>query len=248
MTCYSRAPIAEAVIDLIFDFESAPDTERLRALAQHFSNRFPQRHAMNAVGMTIPLSQEAGEVQGSDAVSYGWRLSNENLTRVVQLRTNGVSYSHLKPYSNWETFAGEAREIFEAYIHACAPKTAERIAVRYINQIELPQGVDVADYLNISANVPDADGKLPVDITGYFMQMRIQQSDLGPGFEVIVNSGIGPATNPDQMALLLDLDVFVMRSAKPTIKSIYDTLNLLRDRKNQYFEAAITHSTREMIK
>jgi uncharacterized protein (TIGR04255 family) len=243
---YDHAPITEAVIDLMFEFDAPPTVEALGKLADELNPPFGQRQPINQVAMAFDMGDgvAANAQQSTSFQQLGLRLSNADLTRITQLRVNGANFSHMQPYTRWEKFSVEALAVFDGYIKRFSPRAVSRLALRYINQIEVPQDSDIDLYLNISPRLlPD----LPQSVAGYFMQLQLPQADLGVNWHAIVNTGIGPASSPANMNLLLDIDVYVQESLAATTESIAAVLSTLRDRKNKIFEAAITPKTREMI-
>ena len=65
------------------------------------------------------------------------RLENGN--QAVQIGEHAVSLSCRRPYSGWEKFSRDIRELTEALQETGLIKTLERFALKYINLIELDQ-------------------------------------------------------------------------------------------------------------
>lgn len=243
---YTRAPIAEAVIDLIVSFDEVPSIEKVEQFARQLKSDFPQMQRINALRMAVGQSGEDGEIQSDTSSSaIGFRLTNAKGDRVLQVRLQGLSYSHLHPYTEWETFAAEMKPLWQLYVNAFAPTAVTRLAVRYINRIAIPQGVDLDKYLNVT---PRLLGELCPEVEGYFLQLVLQQRDLGEEWKAIINTGLEAAPAPDVMSVLLDVDLFCTK--KITVDDdelVWAVLTQLRDRKNAIFEAAITDEVRRMI-
>jgi uncharacterized protein (TIGR04255 family) len=104
--------------------------------------------------------------------------------------------------------------------------------------------VDLDTYLNVT---PRLLGDVSTHVEGYFMQMVLPQRDLGEEWKAIINTGLEPATSPDTMVVLLDIDVFCEKRHAGDDHEIWSILGQLRDRKNKIFEAAITDEVRRMI-
>ena len=243
---YTRAPIAEAVIDLIVSFDEVPSIEKVEQFARQLKSDFPQMQRINALRMAVGQSGEDGEIQSDTSSSaIGFRLTNAKGDRVLQVRLQGLSYSHLHPYTEWETFAAEMKPLWQLYVSAFAPTAVTRLAVRYINRIAIPQGVDLDKYLNVT---PRLLGELCPEVEGYFLQLVLPQRDLGEEWKAIINTGLEAAPAPDVMSVLLDVDLFCTK--KITVDDdelVWAVLTQLRDRKNAIFEAAITDEVRRMI-
>lgn len=244
MAHYKRAPIAEAVIDLQLGFEQQPAATHLEEFAATLRDSFPQSQRINTFALAVATSN-GGEISSNAArETLGVRLTSATGSRILQLRRQGLSYSHMQPYSEWESFSEEMRPILESFVFEFKAISVNRLAVRYINRIIVPQGVDLEAYLNLSPRRP-AD--VSADLQGYFMQLVLAQKDLGPEYTAIVNSGLEAAPDPNAMAVLLDIDVFCTKQTPMDLAAAWTVLYQLRERKNEIFEAAITDEVRRMI-
>jgi uncharacterized protein (TIGR04255 family) len=84
------------------------------------------------------------------------------------------------------------------------PENITRLAVRYINRLDLPLPVaDLKDYLR---PVPKIAPGLPQSLSGYFMQLQIPQEDIKG--VLILNEALVPPPSPDVGSVLLDIDIF----------------------------------------
>jgi uncharacterized protein (TIGR04255 family) len=242
---YTRAPIAEAVIDLNVSFGELPSIDRIEQFAQQFRIDFPQIQRINALSMFVGQNGEDG-LMSSNTTSdpLGIRMTNAKGDRVLQLRRQGFSYSHLHPYSEWATFTAEMKPLWSRYVAEFAPASVTRLAVRFINRITVPQGVDLDVYLNVTPRLLHG---VCSDVEGYFLQLVLPQRDLGEEWRAIINTGLEAAPLPDVMSVLLDIDLFCAETFEVDENKIWNVLNQLRDRKNDIFEAAITDEVRRMI-
>ena len=242
---YDRAPIAEAVIDLNVSFGEVPSIEKIEELARQFKNDFPQAQRINALSLAVGHDGQNGAISSNTSSSpIGVRMTNAKGDRVVQIRRQGFSYSHLPPYSDWENFSAEMKPLWERYVAALAPTAVNRLAVRYINRITVPQRVNLDDYLNVT---PRLLSKVCPEVEGYFMQLVLPQRDLGDEWKAIINTGLEPSPSPDVMSVLLDIDLFCELTAGIKDGEVWPILEQLRLRKNDIFEAAITDEVRRMI-
>jgi uncharacterized protein (TIGR04255 family) len=242
---YARAPIAEAVIDLNVSFGEVPSIEKIEQFARQFKTDFPQMQRINALSMAVGHDGQNGAISSNTSSSpLGVRMTNAKGDRVLQIRRQGFSYSHLQPYSEWETFSGDMKPLWERYVGEFAPTAVTRLAVRYINRITVPQGVNLDDYLNVT---PRLLGSVCPEVEGYFLQLVLPQPDLGEEWKAIINTGLEAAPSPDVMSVLLDIDLFCASTAGVKDSEVWPILNQLRQRKNDIFEAAITDEVRRMI-
>jgi uncharacterized protein (TIGR04255 family) len=244
MPHYDKAPITEALIDIRSEMSSDLTLERLKT-AKSLLPDYPleterkMAHATFQIGVEVQASAEQK--------SWGFLYRNEGNTQVAQFRVDGFTFSRLEPYETWERLRDEARRIWNIYRELAKPKSITRVAVRYINVLQLPgPSVEPEDYLN---TFPVVSQELPAnlrDFGPFILNLRMQQPDLKG--TLVLNEGNAIPKKPDNIAIFLDLDLFVENPPTKSEDELWTFLEKLRERKNQYFEACITDKTRELIK
>ncbi|MEO8153650.1 MAG: TIGR04255 family protein [Rhizobacter sp.] len=239
---YTRAPIAEAVIDLHVEFPREPEMSTLENYCRGLHDQFPNIQRINSLQLSMGLNEDHRLSSSSNASAVGFRLTSAKNDRVAQVRRNGVSYSHLAPYSDWEAFAAEARPFFSQFLRALDPSAVKRLAVRYINRIELPIHADLAQYFTVTPQIPP----FCKAVDGYFLQLVLPQHDIDGDCKAVVSTGLENAVN-ESMFTLLDIDVFTMAELAVDESAIWAIYDKLRSRKNDLFEAIITDKTRSRI-
>jgi uncharacterized protein (TIGR04255 family) len=124
--------------------------------------------------------------------------------------------------------------------------------VRYINRIDIPTAdaltVRLEDYLRTYPEIP-ADWPYE-DFLHFFIQLQIPQEDLR--CMLIVNQATAQPPNLKTTSILLDFDLFREEYEEPwqadNDAAIWEFLEQLHGRKNEYFERSITEKTRELIR
>ena len=207
---------------------------------------FPQAQRINTFAVNMSMAAGGGDIAGKAmSQALGLRLTNAQGNRILQLRRQGCSYSHLQPYSEWATFVGEFQPLWESFVAKFQPEVVTRIAVRYINRIVVPQGVDLDEWMVITPRLP---ASVAAHVEGFFLQAQLPQADISPDCKAVINSGLEGASSPDEMTVLLDIDVFLEnQQVVPSDPKVWTLLGQLRDRKNDIFEAGITDHVRERI-
>lgn len=240
-THYSRAPILQAVIDFVVD---PADNARLEALASakwsdsgDFAVGTPIFHANIDLG-SDDHSPTATRTQ------LGYQYPSADKKRVISARINGFSFSRLPPYESWEPFCEEARRLWSVYRDVRKPASVIRVAVRYINRLELP--IPIADFRDYLRTVPEVSPALPQGLSGFLIQIKIPQVDL-PGGMLILNEGLLESTSTTA-AILLDIDLSLTSRFDPGGEELWDALGALHDRKNFVFESSVTDRTKELIR
>jgi uncharacterized protein (TIGR04255 family) len=238
---YTRAPITEALIDIQLTAPPSVKVEDLRLMPKEIRADYPRA----APSLEFKGQFSAGEQVGAAAMqnAIGVIFYSQNQKQVAQFRLNGFTFSRLAPYENWGQLRDEARRPWGVYRPVAGPAVITRLALRYINQINIPLPMrDVRDYLR---TYPEVSTDLPQGLAGFFMQTRIPQVDIG-GQLVLTQAMVGP---PDEhtCSVALDIDVFVQDVGLQSDEEIWRLLEVLRGRKNAVFEACITNETRRMI-
>jgi uncharacterized protein (TIGR04255 family) len=244
---YSKAPIIEALIDLRVTLPDDVTLDRLREFATSLHTRYPVQKDIPE--FSAKIETEPGWAIQATAKNTGFRLSNPESHQVVMARLSGLTFSLLTPYSRWEDLRDTAREVWKAYKAVCHPVNVTRIAVRYINRLDLTDAPHtLTDYIQV---VPTLSATFPgYQPSDYFMQMVVPQEDLES--VLIVNSGRVPPPEPaTAFSLLLDFDLFRDVSSQPwdaeEDKPVWEFLERLHTRKNEAFEASITDKVRGLI-
>ena len=133
--------------------------------------------------------------------------------------------------------------LWKLYRQAVNPLKVTRVAVRYINKIDIP--VPTIDYKDYFLTTPEVSPGLPQMLSGFFMQLQFPQEDFG-GL-LILNETALSSNQPDTNSVVLDLDVFKAGLELTSDEDIWVLLNTLRNRKNQFFEGCITDKTRALF-
>lgn len=244
-THYSNAPIVEAVIDLKFGFVKSPTRTDFQVLLERLKEEFPVQESMEALTIEINRKEHGLDVD-KDTGFLGYKLFSKNKNTILQIRKDGFTFSHLYPYTDWDSFKSLAIPLLESYLDLLSPEVITRCAVRYINKIAIKATrIEQEDYFNIYPHVP----KLPETpvISQFNMQVRFPQPDIEA--EVNITKSLGVPSNIGQLDIILDIDVFSNKRRDPkNLDSLWTYFDKLRKKKNDIFEASITDKTRELIK
>jgi uncharacterized protein (TIGR04255 family) len=166
--------------------------------------------------------------------------------QVAQFRRNGFTFSRLAPYESWRPFAAEARRLWNSYRDGVGPSAVTRVAVRYINRVQLPPSSHaIAHWLNTYPEIAEAVSPSVVD---FFMHVTVPQPALGGTLALVETVDERPSGKSSGPAIILDLDLFRTAAVPQDEESIWAYFEQLHARKNEVFEACITDETRELFK
>jgi len=237
---YENAPITEALIDIKVDPKSTISLSLLESIHDRIREEYPTKKK----GIAVIGRFSGGDEVGASATQtqVGFAYHSTDTKQVIQARRDGFTFSRLRPYGSWTELRDEARRLWEIYREELAPLKITRVAVRYINQIDIPlRAIDYKDYFRTT---PEVSPALPQDISGFFMQLHFPQVDFG-GLLIFNQAAIAPP-QPEMNSVILDIDVF-KEAPMDSDEEIWGLLEKLRDRKNQFFEGSITDRTRALF-
>ena len=150
----------------------------------------------------------------------------------------------MAPYNDWDSFVIEAKKIWSLYKKTAKPTKITRIAVRYINKIDLPLPVkDFKDYLR---TYPEVSTDLPQELSSFFIQLQIPLSDIKS--TLILTQTIVEPTKKDVVSIVLDIDIFRIDAVPQEDSNMWKTFEVFRQKKNMIFESCITDKTQELFK
>ena len=239
---YTGTPITEALIDLGVESLSEMTLSILRGLQRSVESDYPVCGEIFAVEGQIQAGSSVSAI--ASQTSIGYRFSSGDGKQIFQARLDGFTFSRLAPYDKWEPFRDEARRLWELYRAVANPKSVNRVAVRYINRLNLP--LPLSDFKDYLRTVPEVSPDLPQSLSDYFMQLHIPQEDL-EGM-LLLNEAIIPPPADNVVSVLLDIDLFCNVNFSGNEDTHWNLLEKLRVRKNEVFEACITDKTRRLIK
>ena len=241
---YSRAPITEAIIDFRITPPEGLSINKIAEIYPHIKDNFPtiEPFYKSVSAITFQPGSSSSSIE-EEQIGF-WFRSEDNL-QTFQATLEGFTFNRLAPYTSWLEFSNDAKHFWKIYREICEPTYVKRIAIRYINQINIPakELIELKDYLR---TVPEISVNLPQNtLQSFFMQLQIPQQDLN--CMLIINEAIAPPTNPEVVTIILDLDLFNQQTWESNDENIWDFLEKLRQRKNEVFNESITSKTKELI-
>lgn len=193
-------PLIEAVCEFRFLQEEDWDWTLPGRLYDQISSEFPERSQVRQMGVRVqlpPTGHSTTEiVPGPERVQL--RRSDESA--MVQLGPGLFVINQLHPYEGWEAFKALILRMLDRYLELLSEApTFERIGLRYINRIKLPEGCDLGDFMTLE---PSLSGALDRPLVGLFQRYELLYE--APRGVLVLQTGIQklPAGN----FLMIDLD------------------------------------------
>ena len=243
---YKKPPVMEAVIDIRCRLPEEPS--HLVSL-NNFCNEIKDSFGALALIQSQITEFQAGPNTENSSISSkqtdeGYRLDNAASDRVLQVTRTGFTYSHLPPYVDGDKFIEEARGFWDLYTQICNPSHISRVALRYINQIIIPEKkIEIEDYFQLYPNIPKS---ISQDVNKLFMNVLMPQNDIDAYANI--NFAFQGSPDPTSLAFILDFDLHKTFPNGPTDSDkLWQLIGLFKKRKNELFEASITDLTREIF-
>jgi uncharacterized protein (TIGR04255 family) len=233
------APITEALFDFRTRLPATIKNDDLKAAVQKIAGGYPRVKDAWQIEGSFEFSKESeNAVASTSRRENGVHARSADEKQVAQFRLDGFTFNRLAPYTSWEEIQPEAFRLWQLYCDLVRPDALYRVAVRYINHIQLPDTpVELDDLLVASPRIPD---ELP-QVFGSFLttvvvpfpaskvQVRITQALNSP-----------PAATPN--TLLLDVDVSRSEETDMSTESLGEVFAELRRLKNEAFFGSVTEA------
>ena len=241
---YPKAPIIEAIISLNVEMPPGFDVKQFRQIISGPETGYTEHGEERMAAFTAsPLTG----VSAQEPVITGFRFISGDGKYVLGCRTSSFSLSRLAPYENWELFRDEARSLWAVFRDKFMPTKVTSLSVRYINRIEIPwkigQQIDFKWYFR---TFPEVSSDLDVGMDGFIMRLDIPLGEIGA--RLILNQARLPPASPipESLSVLLDSDIVTGLEVSDE-SAIWERCEILRQAKNNIFEACITNLTRELF-
>lgn len=241
---FPNAPITEAVIDIRAELPDNASLANLEKLHDLIRAGYPGKKSRKKFEAQIQFKEEREPLRTTTFQQDGYYFTSPDGKRIVQYRLDGFSFNRLRPYSRWEDLRDEARRAWDIYVAHVSPLAVSRLAVRYINSIEIPsKSFDYDDYFTAVPKTPEG---LPQVLGHFFTRTVIPFADQDATAVVIQTPA--DRQGPVNTAIILDIDVFVQRCLPPEDQRIWGMLEQLRKIKNDIFFKSITEKTKELFR
>lgn len=240
---FPNAPITEAILDIKAKLPDEVDLKSFEEFQKNIEDRFENRqtrHLIEAKFMFSPGKESLPITPKGRADGYLFRSKNEN--KIVQTRLDGFTFNKLRPYEDWSKFHNEARELWELFSEISKPIRVDRIALRYINRIEIP--LPITDFSDYILTKPQIAPGLPQVLSHFFMRIEMPENEFG-AIAVITETTQKP-NESEKLPLIFDIDV-IMKNYAAEISEIWDDFDKLRNFKNELFFNSITEKTKELF-
>lgn len=243
---FSNAPITEAILDIKARLPDGADLTIFDEFQENIKARYKDRktkHSFETEFRFSPGKDETTPIVPKEKIE-GYLFHSNNENKIVQAKLDGFTFNKLKPYENWEKFHSEARELWELFSKIVKPISVDRIALRYINRIEIPFPFD--DFSEYILTNPQIAPELPQSLSHFLMRIEIPNNEIGA--IAIITQTMQKPTESQKLPLIFDIDVIKTGNYSGKESEMWKDFNLLRQFKNEIFFKSITEKTKELFK
>jgi len=234
----TRAPITEALVDIRADAPNAP--EAFDQLRERLKSEFPTTEVRNA--LTAELRIENGKLVApntKDLGPHGLQMSNAEGTLTVQFRRDGFTLNNLKTYLGGERLVAKALELWTVFAGITPLSAPSRLAIRYINKLELPlsKGVDFDTFLT---SAPDLPPEIPDHYAEFLSRVVAHHGDDEKPYLIVTQHLTNEAGRP---VVVIDLDGFLVGTFPSDKAALTPILKQIVDIQRAAFFSLITEAT-----
>jgi len=221
------------LVDIAVTAKPGTELEALERLHEQVGAEFPHKRELRTAEVELDLTHETNRITKTP---LGYMFRTADRQKVVQFRFNGLTFNWLKPYTHWNDVRRYAQKMWRIYAGALKPEKVTRLALRYINQIELPVPVrDFGEYLAAQPNIPAA---LPQSVANFLTRVTIYDESTACG--AVITQVYEGLVNPKVFPLILDIDASKAVSLPASAEEIWEIFDQLRDFKNRIFFESLT--------
>ena len=244
----SKPPIKEALIDIRVKLSTGFDVYHLNTLDEKVRDTYPMKREQTLSQVEFEYKPGAESSQHRQSVATkptGFRYLSQSKDKIFQARLDGFTFNKLPQYTTWEELRDEAKRLWLLYKEVASPEVITRVALRYINNLNIPAPIrDFADYLAAPPVMPE---DLPQGLNSFLIRMHAHV----PDFEgnAIITQALEPMpSEATRIPVILDIDISKENISGLDESEAWGLLETLRHFKNKVFFTFITDKLMETYK
>jgi uncharacterized protein (TIGR04255 family) len=242
-TTFPKAPIVEAILDIQVEPAEGMNLERIGKFFDQVKKDYPHKEMRAKGSAVIRISPQGSSMDEQSMQPIGYLYRTPEKKKAVQARIDGYTFNKFNPYDNWSAFNAEARELWQRYVETAKPNKLKRLALRYINRIEIPLPIrDFKDYL---LTIPEIAPNLPQALAHFIMRLVVPKPEIES--TAVINVIMEESTRTQMLPIIFDIDVFKITNRPGTNVEIWNDFEQLRVFKNEIFFNSITDKTKELF-
>jgi uncharacterized protein (TIGR04255 family) len=240
---FRKAPIVEALFDIRALLPESVTLDTLATFQERLAGKYPSKQVRSTWTAQLQVKAEGPVAKGSGG-PIGYMFKSADGKQIVQARKDGYSFSRLSPYTHWAAFSEEALTLWGKFVALAKPDKVQRVALRYINRMELPLPVELKDYV---LTAPEIAPQLPQQLLSFFLRLVVPD-ETSQALAIITETTEDHETSPNQLPLILDIDVYREGTFATEVSKLRPVFEQLRDLKNRVFFGSLTERAKELFR
>jgi uncharacterized protein (TIGR04255 family) len=240
---YKNAPVTEAIIDLQFHIVEGRVASKLQNIFEAIKEKYPQKEEVTLGSSNVIINNGGANTSIKPHKYFLSRYISKDSKFIFQCREDGFTVSMLTPYTKWEDLLFEMKDLWEKFYKIAGFPELSRVAVRYINRLNIPLPFD--DFKEYLKNPPNLDPNLPQRPNNFFMQFIIPLEEIN-GI-VVLTQTMAPPLKDNSVSIILDIDVSTKVNLPKNSEELWGLLENMRKQKNLVFKSCITKKTEELF-
>lgn len=249
---YPNPPIREVVCEFRYQEDGHWDWAAPGLIYSALRSEFPRRLAdENLPESAVPAVQSA-ELLPPGAPQVGLRFVPQRPLRFwrendefgfISVAPYRLSVHHFKPYPPWEDFSEIVGKGVKAYHDVLLPTKAQRIGLRYINDIYLAQGAVVLE--EFFDFYPFVGQQIPQNLSRFHCLVQIDFEDSRDALTLQIANA--PRPDGDNAQFILDLDYFLVQPDAFALSETAKWLEVAHANLESVFEGCLKDPARALF-
>lgn len=192
-----KEPLIEAIWEIRFADAKSPVADLLPGM---LFKSFPGKYG---TAVKLPVADIPAQIVKHDySLRYVPKIRLEGTNQAIQIGDRVVSLSCPRPYSGWERFSADIRELTQAVKETGLVERLERFSLKYIDLIELEKPVGLA-HLNLELRM----GEYELAAKPVQLRSEIREKGLIHIVQIISPAEVElPGTEGRLKGVLVDID------------------------------------------
>jgi len=240
---YKNPPVREAVCEFRFDLKGDFKDVDLKAIHNEIATHFPIMRKGQIVEVQFKMESKSDKPDYDKTVLEFDEFSTEEKDCFIQLDGARVSIHKLKPYRSWEIFFEKIKAVFNVYTKYVPVNSIQRIGLRYIDDIILPQKpLELGYYFNIKPELPKAfqKNKMVSFLLGAVLEFK-------DGEDLAKVQLVERVSAKEESTFVLDTDYFTSPEKTPEIGNVLKWVDNAHTKLDEIFEEVLTAETKKLF-
>lgn len=237
---YEHPPIIEAIAEFHFAPHTPWDGVMPGLIYDQVKAVFPKRRDAQAVFLNVRRTTREAQLRPIERIQF--LQADEHI--LMQIGPQFLSINHRAPYSSWDAWLPIIRQAFTAYTDVIETPFIERLSLRYLNRLLIPElSFDPKEYVTF---YPSLGAGMPQEFSQFIVGIQVPYQDVDDSLKIELSSAASP--DATKSALHLDLQYsFFQEGDMAFDHDISSWLSVAHQRIEDSFEACVTEKMRSLF-